>query len=118
MNKWFFQILAIASVIFAGAALAAPPSMTIGTGEGQIASATPVVIDMDFNADSTVALIQYDVTYDNTQLAVSGFVCESILISTSPLELINITCSEVSPGTIRVLANNTLLNPIADTLLG
>jgi len=118
MNMRIFQLFLTMSMFLSGIAMAAPPSVTIGNGAGQVGSIVPVDIDMNFNADSTVALIQFDVTYDNTELTLDSLICDSILISPSPLELINITCSEVVLGTIRVLANNTLLNPIGDTLLG
>ena len=123
MKTSIIRIIFLAAIMMSGAAFGAPPSVTVGTGGGQVGSPAPVNINMDWNADGVVALIQFDITFNNANLSLTTATCNDVLISVSPLELITFDlCEEVAPGTIRILARNTLNNPITDfdggTLMG
>ena len=88
------------------------PSVTIGTGSGQVGSATPVVIDMTYDNDGTVVGFQYNLTYDSTSMTADITNCGGVLGGQTT------ACSEAVAGSILVLAFDSNLAVIPSGSLG
>jgi len=88
------------------------PSVTIGTGSGQVGSATPVVIDMTYDNDGTVVGFQYNLTYDSTNMTADLTSCGGALGGQTT------ACSEAVAGSILVLAFDSNLAVIPSGSLG
>lgn len=88
------------------------PKIVVGSGSGQVGSATPVVISVDYDADGTVAAFQVDVTYDAANLTPDLSSCGGILGGA------NFTCTDIGPGAIRFLGDDAKLDPIPSGSLG
>jgi len=88
------------------------PKIIVGSGSGQVGSATPVVITVDYDGDGTVAAFQVDVTYDTANLTVDLTSCGGTLGGA------NFTCTDIGPGAIRFLGDDAQLNPLPSGSLG
>ncbi len=109
LSKLGVLILASCSL---NAMAAGGPNVVVGTGSGQVSSATPVVIPMAYNGDGTVVGFEFEVAYDNTNLTANLSGCGG------PLGGANVLCSEAIAGTVKVLAFDSSFTPLPDGSVG
>jgi len=114
MNVKFVSKLGVMALAFCSLQTMAQtgPRIVVGTGSGQVGSATPVVISVDYDGDGTVAAFQVDVTYDAANLTADLSSCGG------PLGGANFTCTDIGPGAIRFLGDDAQLNPLPSGSLG
>ena len=88
------------------------PNVTVGTAAGQVGSATPVVIPVDYDGDGTVVGFQFEITYDSATLTADISGCGGALGGQTT------QCSESVAGTILVLAFDSTFTAIPSGSLG
>ena len=105
---------AISSVAFAAA-----PQITVGSNSASVGSATPVPISLDWLSDGTVALAQFNVNYDSTNLTPDITDCGGATINPDTGNtVITVACSNPSAGLIVVAADESGLNVIPSMSFG
>ena len=90
----------------------AGPAMILGSSSGQVGSATPVDVTISYEGDGTVVGLQAEFTYDSTNLTVDISSCGAALGSGF------YTCSNPTPGVVRIVGTDGQLQPIPSGSLG
>ena len=104
-------VVALLLMLSISTAMAAP-AMILGSGSGQVGSATPVDVTINYEGDGTVVGLQAEFTYDSTNLTVDISSCGA------GLGLGFYTCSNPTPGLVRIVGTDSQLQPIPSGSLG
>jgi len=88
------------------------PNVTVGTGAGQVGSATPIDIPVTYDGDGTVVGFQFNISYDSTNMTADLSNCGGALGGQTT------QCSEAVAGTILLLAFDSTFTAIPSGSLG